>query len=330
MKIRTLAPFLIILTILFSSCHTDKKKPLLPAPTGKPGEVLIVLDEYLIKSDIADFFRKLMGRAFEAIPQYEPIYDPVFVPTDGFSKLFKSHRNIITIKISEDYTGSKIIVQRDVWARYQVLVNVAGNSKAAVLSSLEENGEKLLDLLDQSERTRAVENYKRNKAKGVDSRLRQEHHISLSVPASFSFGVDTSNFVWLAHEYADLIQGILIYYYDYTDPNTFTSDYLIRKPNEFTRQYVPGPFKNSYMVVEDQYPVLMREMARDSTYVIELRGLWKLENGFMGGPFLSLTSLDEKRNRVVTVEGFVHAPGLDKRNYVRELEAILYTFTITD
>jgi hypothetical protein len=33
---------------------------------------------------------------------------------------------------------------------------------------------------------------------------------------------------------------------------------------------------------------------------------------------------------VVTVDGFVYAPSLDKRNYVRELEAILQTFSVVD
>ena len=61
-----------------------------------------------------------------------------------------------------------------------------------------------------------------------------------------------------------------------------------------------------------------------------MRGLWKLEKAFMGGPFISHTILDESRNRVVTVEGFVYAPRLDKRLYVREVEAILYTFDIVD
>ena len=62
----------------------------------------------------------------------------------------------------------------------------------------------------------------------------------------------------------------------------------------------------------------------------ELRGLWRTEKAFMGGPFLSYTVLDEKRNRIITAEGFVFAPSLDKRNYVRELQAIIQTVEIID
>lgn len=329
MKRKKLFLLLALILVLACSCHSDKK-PLLSSPTGKPGEVLLVCDPYIMDSDLGKYFKELMGRAFEAIPQYEPIYDLVHIPADGFTKIFKSHRNIIIINISRDYTAAKIVIQRNIWASQQLMLNIAGPAEAEVLEYLKSNGDKIIELLDQSERARTIDNYKRHQAKGINSILSEKHHISVSVPVGYTMDVDSNNFIWLGHEIADLIQGVLIYFYDYTDPGTFTSDFLINKRNEFTKKYVPGPVKNSYMIVENQFPVLMREMVRDSTYVVELRGLWKLENAFMGGPFISFTSLDEKRNRIVTVEGFVHAPGLDKRNYVRELEAILYTFSITE
>jgi hypothetical protein len=329
MKREKLFPLLAVITVLVCSCHSDNK-PLLSSPTGKPGEVLLICDPYILDTDLGKYFKELMGRPFEAIPQNEPIYDLIPIPTDSFTKIFKTHRNIIIINISRDYTAAKIIVQRNVWASQQLMLNVAGPAEAEVLEYLKNNGDKIIELLDQSERARTIDNYKRHQAKGIDAVLREKYHVSVSVPTGYTMDVDSSDFIWLSHEIADLIQGVLIYFYDYTDPNTFTPEYLINKRNEFTKKYVPGPVKNSYMIVEDQYPVMMKEMVRDSTYVVELRGLWKLENAFMGGPFISFTSLDEKRNRIVTVEGFVHAPSLDKRIYVRELEAILYTFSIIE
>ena len=118
----------------------------------------------------------------------------------------------------------------------------------------------------------------------------------------------------------------MIYYYPYTDTNTFTPEYLIRKRNEFLHRYVPGPTKGSYMTTESQYPVIFREMAKDGDYLVELRGLWKLEKAFMGGPFISYTFVDEQHNRVVTIMGYVYNPSQDKRDLVRQVEAILYTF----
>jgi hypothetical protein len=50
----------------------------------------------------------------------------------------------------------------------------------------------------------------------------------------------------------------------------------------------------------------------------------------MGGPFISLVQLDEKRNKIITVDGFVFAPAHKKRELIRQMEAILYSLKIQD
>ena len=51
-----------------------------------------------------------------------------------------------------------------------------------------------------------------------------------------------------------------------------------------------------------------------------------MKNGeTMGGPFISHTRLDELHNRLITIEGFVFAPGRDKRNLLRQVEAMVYS-----
>jgi len=48
-----------------------------------------------------------------------------------------------------------------------------------------------------------------------------------------------------------------------------------------------------------------------------------MENDFMGGPFFSMTMYDEPNQRIVTVEGYAYAPYFDKREYIREVEAVV-------
>jgi hypothetical protein len=62
---------------------------------------------------------------------------------------------------------------------------------------------------------------------------------------------------------------------------------------------------------------------QNGNFVREMRGLWEVKVDFMGGPFISWSMVDEKRNRIVTAFGFVYAPKIDKRNQVRKLEGIL-------
>jgi hypothetical protein len=62
----------------------------------------------------------------------------------------------------------------------------------------------------------------------------------------------------------------------------------------------------------------------EDKYYTEIRGLWTVVNDYMGGPFINITRLDEKRNRVVTFDGYVYNPGGDKRKHVRWLETMGY------
>ena len=48
----------------------------------------------------------------------------------------------------------------------------------------------------------------------------------------------------------------------------------------------------------------------------------------MGGPFYSLTTYDEKSGMLVTVEGYVYAPFFEKREYMREVEAVVRSLTL--
>ena len=50
--------------------------------------------------------------------------------------------------------------------------------------------------------------------------------------------------------------------------------------------------------------------------------------GSMGGPYYSLTRLDEVNQRVVTIEGFVFAPATNKRNAIRALEAVAHSMRL--
>ncbi|MEG0498364.1 MAG: DUF4837 family protein, partial [Alistipes sp.] len=58
---------------------------------------------------------------------------------------------------------------------------------------------------------------------------------------------------------------------------------------------------------------------------IEMRGFWDVAGDFMGGPFVSYTTIDTVTNRVITLDGYVFSPKIEKRNFLRSVEHLLYT-----
>jgi hypothetical protein len=65
-------------------------------------------------------------------------------------------------------------------------------------------------------------------------------------------------------------------------------------------------------------------------YAVEMRGLWRVEHDFMGGPFVSYTFVDWRKNQIVTVFGYVYQPNKAKRNLLRQVEAIIYSTRFYD
>jgi hypothetical protein len=48
----------------------------------------------------------------------------------------------------------------------------------------------------------------------------------------------------------------------------------------------------------------------------------------MGGPFVHLAIVDENQSRILNIVGYVYAPQFNKRDYLREIEAMIYSFEI--
>ena len=57
---------------------------------------------------------------------------------------------------------------------------------------------------------------------------------------------------------------------------------------------------------------------------VEMRGFWDVKGDFMGGPFVSYTTVDQATKRVFTLDCYIYSPKNPKRNYLREVEHLLY------
>ena len=81
----------------------------------------------------------------------------------------------------------------------------------------------------------------------------------------------------------------------------------------------------------DGVPVLFSRMRDiEGQKAFEVRGLWEMRNGALGGPFVSLTRIDSINNKLIVAEGFVYSPSTDKRDLLRTVEASLWTLYKTD
>lgn len=322
------AYILLSFILLIVSCKDQKS--LLPAVSGPSGEVLAVMSDALWKGSTGQEIRNILSTTFEGLPQEEPMFDIIHLNETALGNLFKQHRNIIIVRIGNKISEKKILIRKDLWANTQIVLSMVAPSDTAFINLLHENKVKILAAISNAERQRLVKMNKSLSDRKINEKLNLRHHLKLAIPKSYRLDVDSSGFTWLSCEQHDIIQGILIYHYNYTDSFKLTKEFLIDKRNLFLKKYVSGEVKGSFMTTESLYPSLFNQYKLNKIdTVYELRGLWRVQNGHaMGGPFISVSQPDRNRNRIVTVEGFVFAPAHKKRELLRQVEAIVLSLEI--
>lgn len=322
--------FLLVLICLAMVACKFKEGARMETITGKSNEVVVVIGKEIWKGEVGSLIREILAQPQSSLPQEEPIFSLIDVPPEAFINLFKSSRNIVTVKISPTYTEPKVEFVRNTWAYPQVVVNIQASSAENFKELLIANGDKIIGYFLKAEKDRLKKTYKDAHEKAVYNVLLEAFHLKLYVPTGFSVVKKDSSFAWIRYDTPLITQNLFVYTYPYESDSTFTQKYLVDKRNLVLKDRVPGPMPGSYMTTVMDLPRDINFVTYNGNYACEIRGLWRVENDFMGGPFVSLSVLDPDKKRIVTVEGNVYAPKNEKRNYVRQMEAMIYSLEFPD
>ena len=328
--------FFALIALVMMSCRNGNDR-LLTSATGSIYECLVV-SSGSVKAPVCD----LMSADMYGLPQMEPYFTVSHVAPSQFDDFLKSSRNVLIIDIDEHkYTQTKTIRTRDAYSKPQALVRIQAPSDEAFLSYWNEYGEAIREWFVQEELARQIRFYHANTCKEARAALNKQGY-DILIPEDYMFieskklkvesETDSVEVVWACNNKGPMRKDILVYSFPYTSQEQFSNEAIIALRNEVMGQLVSGQVEGSHMGTETKhFPPMSRYVSalRDSIggfYAVETRGLWRLEDGeAMGGPFVSLTRLDQVNGRVVTAEAFLFAAGQKKRNALRQQEAILYT-----
>jgi len=319
---------LLVGSVLFlTNCSQPSHTSLLPTITGKPGEVVIVVDDNVWNTVVGDSLKAIFTQIYPSLPQDEPIFTVTHIPHIAFNNIFKTHRNLLFVnmknEISKDSIG--IFIKQNVWAQEQLVINCQFADVNMAANLIGANKKKIIDLINTKERYRIQKAYQYNVDEKLEKLIKDKFQLNIIIPISYNLNKNTEDFIWISRETVETSQGIFIYTYPYDDTSDFSLEYVIKQRNSFLKRYIPGAVPNSWMTTEMRTGLKIKKFLYGKKYYSEVRGLWRVENDFMGGPFLSLTTTMPDNKNLITVEGYVYAPKYEKREYIRQLEAILYS-----
>jgi hypothetical protein len=358
---RNLLFIFIAATIALSACKSpDKTNAIrLPHSIGSMGELTVVADKSIFKGTIR-----------EALDSVVDVPQPYFFNTEGyfrmrditpvlFKNVSKSYHTIWIIKVEGDELSTvglpapynkmsdslsklkndtipvRVFAKNDVWAYPQQVIFIFAKTKNDLYKYLWENREVLRQkTLDMEMKSHII----KAKQEGIDSLSKETEKpfgFRIEVPKNFRVAryEETSpknKFMWLRRETPNIGQSIIIYTQPYTSEKQLIPERIVLNRDSLTKQYITGPGENCYMGTELTFPFRSEVKETAGMYSVEMRAWWKTYNCFMGGPFYSVTMVDEKHSVLLTLEGFVYSPKYDKTQYIRPLEAIIKTLKWVD
>ena len=293
--------------------------------TGKAGELVVVMSKDSWDGAPGKLVRETLAQPQLALPQDEPIFNLINIPHKAFTSIFQSTRNIIQTSISSNVDKTGITFNDDIWAYPQATVQINAKNQEQFIQIFDENKNKIVSYFLQAERERLTMSYDKYYEKTVYNVLDKDFNLTMKVPPGFIIADQKKDFIWFKYETPEISQGIILYDFPYVSDSAFQVGYQLRMRDSILEANVPGPTDGSYMTTERRIDQINNFFEHNGNYASLMRGLWKVQNNFMGGPYVSLAELDASEQRVVVAFGYVYAPSKKKRNLLNQVQAMLYS-----
>ena len=307
--------------------------------SGSPYELVLVCAQPEWQSELGDTLQSVLKQPVKELMQYEPVYDVMRILPNNFKSLTRTHRNVVVVNVNPEIAEPGITVQYNVTAKPQIYITLKGPDTQSLAKYVSDNRDNILYVLEKAERDRTIAYATRYFSAPLREKIVEKFGMDLAVPNNYQVRSESDDMLWVSQEFPTASQGFFIYKYPYEGKQSLTREALVKTRNKFASR-IPGPREGSYMTTtnkivddtgEDYMPYMpeyLQLLIGDRMWV-EMYGLWEVENYFMGGPFVSYTTVNKATNEVVTIDCYVYYPTLynkdpEKRNKLRALQHLVY------
>lgn len=338
-----------LLVVALAGCSGDDNPEYFPKASGNPGDMLIVMDSTQWKGALGKEVRKVFAAEVPGMPQREPMFNLVHLHPVR-KTLLHQMRNVVYVFTLDQKTSGSILLRNkftqntinkiktdtsfhlstrsDEHSKNQRVMYLFGNNEGELTAYLQRQKQNIIDYFNKMERERLVRQLPRS-SNSPSQFMARELQCDMRVPMTYKLADRANDFVWFRLIGPNNDRDIWVTWKPYESEYQLLPDSLITWRDEILKKYIfEDPEKpNSYLVTElKEAKVQARQIRFNDHFSIELRGLWRTNHQTMGGPFVSYALVDQGRGLLYYIEGFAYNPGRDKREMLRELETILWTF----
>ncbi len=303
--------FYLALSLVLLFCSCDNRRGLLPPSGGKLYEVLLV-------GDSADIVRGALQADMPGLPQGEPQFDVSSTDSAAFGATLRTTREIVVVRTSPRlYATVRIRYDRNVWAEPQMVVTLTAPSMKMVSDSIGRIAPTLLRLLNAAEMRKSMAMLRDHRNAKAERLVDSMFHVRMWIPLDMVSSRKGRDFAWFSNGSPSVMSNIVVY----KVPRL--GDPVAQRDSALARN-IKGETDRMHMAT------VASTVAMNAAGTV-FRGLWEMEGDNMGGPFVCrrVRLPEGDSNSDVVVEGFVFAPGKNKRNAMRQMEAVLHSINRT-
>jgi len=345
--------YLILSWVLLAGCGDSGdqlKKDFMQTARGEVGEIILVMDSAQYNGKLGETIGEIFREPMRGLPQDEPLFNINKASPKRLNSILKSATNMVFVMTLDSKTSESNILRayftdqslksiqvdtsvfmamrRDEFAKGQVALFLFSQSEEILIQQIKQNKLRIQDYFEGVERTRIKERMLKSREKDKEKAVSAKHPFSIKIPYGWDLAKNEEDFVWLRFLESSREHNLFFYYEPYTNAEIFNNIPQLR--DKITEKNLRDIEKESVYITrqqrEDIIDVLTEPVRFNGNYAVKSRGLWKISDNSGGGPFISYTIVDEGRQMLYYIEGYVYAPNSKKKNFIRELDAILSTF----
>ena len=345
---------IILMAIVTLSCGvTDPTKNLQARPTalGKMNEIVVITDDIVWHSVVGDTIDYFFGEVYPITPSPEPTFnlrrfDVGELSAQPLKKQLRTYMVVANLEDENSLTSQFVrkdlgeeryqraltdptfhtSIGRDKWANGQVIIYVFANSLDDLAAAIEKSYDGIAAKILEHDAEQLYQSaYSRGEGLGYIEKAKHRYGAKVVVPGDYKLALDMpedNGLTWYRRDIKESVMNIAIRQYPYNGPQSITKDAIKANFNDFGK-YVHSDIEDTYILINDvDLPMLSWDKTIGGRFAREFRGIWEMENDFMGGPFLSYVIVNEDEKKMLQIDGFIMAPGKAKRNMMQQIELI--------
>jgi len=333
-----------------------------PQAVGPEGKMTVLIDSAQWNGSVGEHLREALGGPIYTLPAPEPMFDITrgAITSQRAFDLIKRQKNVVIVAPLSDTTTiaqfisnrldegaremvnsgvSAFIPRDDLWSRDQLVAYVTAATPEELAGAIQERSQDLQYEFNKKTRERLHKDmFEKGRQFELEQVLMDKYNFAVNVQHDYLIAEDTTNFVLMRRIISsESWRSLFVYFEENANPNDLTAEWVYTRRDSLSKLYMQGNVIG-YAQIDRRRPLTTENIDFLGKYGFESRGLWHMvaesEDGFeplgMGGPFLSYAFYDEESGRNYLIDGMIFAPNYPKREFLRQLEVIAYTFRSAD